>query len=188
MRSLFFFATLGLLAACSGSVVDGDPAAPTGEVRITDVSLDASGSDLLVRVRVENGTANAVYAISSPRRSRYDADTRTLSLSLSEQTRQPTGSSADCHYVAPSQARIGALTATTLELHLPRVQKQLAASSAPKVIDVPIYQSRRVDVDLGWGAVPLVPDQAVVSKCALEMSENVAAKQRGVATGAWTAP
>jgi hypothetical protein len=181
-----------LLAACSHAATDPAEPAPapaTGAVRITNVSVDASGEEVLIRVRIENGTSAPVFAITRPRRIEYRADQSVLDLALVERVWTPTGSSADCHYMTPSQKQLGALRAETIELRLPRVQKRLVTlGTPPTVVDEPIYRSKEVSVALAWSDVPLVPDREVTSKCAAEMSENVTAKQRGVATGVWRAP
>jgi len=190
MRSLLAPALVLLgLGGCSGRVSDvNEPVPVTGVVRITSVDVDSTGPEVLVRVRVENGTKSPVFAITSPRRTLYRPETKSLELALVEEAMLPGGTSADCHYFEPSQKQLGSLSEETIELHLPRVEKQLILTSPMSVEEAPFAESRVVSVALGWSDVPLVPDKAVVSKCRLEMSQNVAAKQRGVANGTWAAP
>ena len=185
MRSIVAPALLLLgLGGCSLRAADvSDPVPTTGVVRITNVDVDSTGADVLVRARVENGTTSPVFAITSPRRTVYRPESNSLELTLVEEPMLPGGTSADCHYMQPSQRQLGSLSAETIELHLPRVQKQLITASPSKVVDAPLYESKEVSVALAWSNVPLVPDKAVVSKCRLEMSQNVAAKQLGVTNG-----
>lgn len=169
-------------SASFNGIVSGRP--------ITNVSVDATGGEVLVRVRVENGTEAPVFAIKSPLRVVYRPEGNLLELSLVEERTLPVGGgfSGDCHYMTPPQKQVGARRAETIELRLPRVQKHLVGWNAPAVVDEPLYESREVRVALAWSDVPLVPDRDVASKCRLEMSENVAAKQRGVTNGVWKAP
>jgi hypothetical protein len=191
MRSPILPSLLLLLGACSHAAPDAvdatEPAPATGAVRITNVSVDTKGSEVLVRVRLENGTEAPIFAINSARRIVYRPEGNLLELALVEERTLPSGSSADCHYMSPAQKQLGARRAETIELRLPRVQKHLLGSSPFTVVDEPLYESKEVRVALAWSDVPLVPDREVSSKCRLEMSENVAAKQRGVASGAWKA-
>jgi hypothetical protein len=149
------------------------------------VSVDTTGSEVLVRVRVENGTEAPAFAITDPRRLAYRPEKNLLELQLVEEPTLPNGSSADCHYTTPSQKRLGALRADTIEVRLPRVLKTIGSLGSMAIVDHPIYESKEVSVALAWSDVPLTPDDDVVSKCRLEMSQNVSAKQRGVTTGVW---
>lgn len=80
MRGVLLF-SLGLVA-CSGSA---GVAPETGTVNISDVAVDTTGPEVLVRVRVQNGTKAPVFAMTSPRRSIYQPERSSLELSLVEQ-------------------------------------------------------------------------------------------------------
>lgn len=188
MRAAFLSALVVHFVACShaNDGAESKTASAMGTVRITSVDVDLRGTDVLVRVQVENETEKPVFAITSPRRIHYRADRHLLELDLAESPILPMGTSAACHYVLPSQRPVGPRRREMIEVRLPRIQKHLITWNPMAEIDEPLYQAKEVHVALGWSDVPLEPDRAVASQCALEMSENVAAKQRGIATGTWT--
>ncbi len=187
---LLTFALLSLLVGCSETTNEDAPApAPaTGTVRIANVTVDANEKEVIVHVRVENGTNAPVYTFIDSRKTLYKAETAVLDVVLAEEKWTNTGSSADCHYFQPRQKQLGALRAETIDVKLPGVLQQGTSTNPPATVELPIHKAKEVNVSLAWGEVPLEPDPGVTSKCRVEISENVVAKQKGIATGAWRSP
>jgi hypothetical protein len=175
-----------VLMGCTRCGDGTEPAPATGTVALTNVNVETTSTDLRVRVRVENGTEAPVFVITRDRESTYHAEEKLLDVALVERPILPTGSSADCHYARPTYKRLAARRAETLELRLPRMRMRGVDSRT--IVEDPFYESREVRVAIAWSDVPLVPDRDLRDPCTLGMSESVASKQRGIATGVWKAP
>jgi hypothetical protein len=161
------------------------PAPAPGAVRITNVRFDSTGDDVLVGVSVENGAEVPVFIITDDGRVAYRAEENLLELNLVEQRI----SDEFCHYAAPAQKQLPPHSAETIELRLRRTLPRNVPSEGgpPVVLYDPIHQSKEVRVAIAWSDVRLEPDPHLWSKCTEEMSANVSAKQRGIATGIWKA-
>lgn len=175
-----------LLVGCGKTLADdlpGTEAAPaTGVVRVASVAVDTSGTDLRIRVRVENGTNAPVFAVSDFRRAKYDEASHVLDVAFAEHVYEPNGSSGDCHYMLPRQREVAPRTIETFEAHLMKTQPSIAGYPARH-----FGEAKIVNVEVGVSDARFTIAPGVEEQCHKGLSEHISQQQRAILNGTWRA-
>jgi hypothetical protein len=113
---------------------------------------------LAVTVEVENQDTMPLYVWASARGYEYDAQSKVLTLHLSEQppASRPGIIIISQHPRAPAQVEVAPGSRTEVQVKIPPVTRR-AASDGQGWVEDPIGEVARVDVDVQYAPTPLQP-------------------------------
>jgi hypothetical protein len=164
-----------------------EPARATGTVTVVGAErIPRKPTELVVRLRVANGTEAAADIYREALGRRLDDGGRTLTLVMHEVPTPPNGSSADCHVYVPRFATVPPRTTMTIDVTLPAVQQRGVFTPEGRMGVVPedLSAATAVNVELGWSERSLAAEaESKTRLCRFEFQTALAAAERGVATG-----
>ena len=129
------------------------------QFQIDDLRLQEQDQDVVIEIDVTNNTARTLHAHVTPRKVRYDVETRALAIELTDEN-LPTDT-LSTHGLLPRFKAIDPKAHTTIQVRLPRIMHRLGAQTnngAPVIDTLPIHEAQNLQATVAWSDTPFYPD------------------------------
>jgi hypothetical protein len=130
-----------------------------GDVTITAADFFDDGANLQLHIHLENQTDRTMHACATMRGMRYDSNSRTMEVQLSDRgLHEPTYGGS---FILPRFTSVDPKGRTTIELALPRTIARLAPGRnqiAPTIQELPAFEAEQVDIEVAHSDTPFYRD------------------------------